>query len=298
MKRNLLLEKRNGIISYNDYRSSLKVRVLYWLLFAFEIFLVIISFLPILFAFLSGFKGIDEFYARNVTFFPKEIKFTRVMEILKNLNISRTLLNSLKFFAVIWFGNVIVGGVAGYTISRLKPKGSKLLFRVMLWTMMMPGTLSMVPLFMTWTDFPIIHVSFLNSYIPFIVGSFGSIFYILMFKSYFDSIPSSLIEAAKIDGCSNISIFFRIVMPLSKPIMATISIFVFTGCWNDFLGPYLYFRDPKMATVALKLYNLTLNSPDPDKLLASFIVMIPTLIIFLFFSKQIMSNDMSAGVKG
>lgn len=297
MKKNLLSEKRLGIILYNDYKSKLSTRILYWAMFGFEMLLIVISFLPVCYAFLSGFKEVNEFYAVEVSLFPKEIKLAKVIEVLKDMDFSRASINSLYFFAVQWFGVVIVGGIAGYTLSRLKPKGGKLLFRLMLWTMMMPSTLSMVPLFMTWTDFPIIHVSFLNSYVPYIVGSFGSVFYILMFKNYFDSIPNSFIEAAKIDGCSNIGIFLKIVMPLSQPIIATISIFVFTSSWNDFFGPFLYFKDPKMATVALKLYNMTLNYSEPKKLLAAFIVMIPVLIVFLLFSKRIMANDMAAGVK-
>lgn len=294
---NNIRSKKNGIITSLDYISSRKTRVIYWCLFAILIINIIVCLFPIIFAFLSGFKNINEFYDTNVTIFPEKIEISKVKEILETLQFGKALFNSLFVFVLVWFGNIIVGGIAGYTMSRLQPKGWKLLFRLMLWTMMMPGTLSMVPMFMTWADVPLIHYSFLNTYVPLVFPSMCNIFNILLFKTFFDGIPSSIIEAAKIDGCSNIKIFLSIVMPLSKPIIATISIFVFNDCWNDFMGPFLYLKDPGLATVALKLYNTTLSMSEPEQLLSAFVVMIPTLIVFCVFSKQIISNNMSAGVK-
>lgn len=291
-----IANKREGLITSSDYKTPY-VKVVYWGIVAFLILGAIIAVVPILWAGLSGFKELSEFYSTTPTIFPKSFEFSRVTEILSEMKFTLAFCNSLIYFAGVWFGNIFVGGIAGYTISRLKPRGSKLLFNIMLWTMMMPHTLSMVPMFMTWTDFPLIHINFQNTWIPFWIGSFCNIFNILMFKNFFDSIPNSYIESAKLDGCTNVGIFTRIVVPLSKPIISTITVFAFTGSWNDFMGPFLYLKDGKMATVALKLYNISTSWTEPKQLLAAFIVLIPTLIVFAICSKQIMGNNMNVGVK-
>lgn len=293
----IMEQKRSGMITPMDYKGSWSVRMSYWLLFVFLLLMIVVCVAPILFAFFSGFKTIDEFYALDVKLMPEKIELSKMFDIIKTLKLGRAFGVSMVIFALQWFGNVIVGGVAGYTISRLQPKGSRMLFKLMLWTMMMPGTLSMVPMFMLWADFPIIHVSFLNTFVPFAIGSFSNIFHILMFKTFFDGIPTSFIEAAKIDGSSNLGIFFRIVMPLSKPIIMTISIFAFTTSWNNFMEPFLYLKDPKLAPVALKLYTVAQNYTEPQVLLTAFLICIPVLIVYFIFSNQILNNDMSAGIK-
>lgn len=289
--------KKYGIITPMDYSSSLGTRVTYWMMFGFLMLMVVVCLAPVLFAFFSGFKTTEEFYSLNVKLFPDNIDFSKMFEIIKELKLGRAFVVSMILFAITWFGDVVIGGIAGYTISRLKPKGSAMLFKLMLWTMMMPGTLSMVPLFMFWADVPVIHISFLNTFVPFIIGSFGNIFHILMFKNFFDGIPNSFIEAAKIDGASNLGIFFKVIVPLSKPIIMTITIFAFTGSWNNFMSPFLYLKDPQLAPVALKLYNTTVGYPEPTILLAAFLITIPVLIVYFVCSNQILANDMSAGVK-
>ncbi len=289
--------KREGLITSSDYKRP-SVKVAYWLLVLFLIICSMIALLPVLWAFLSGFKELNEYYSTNPSLFPDKIDLSKLVHTAGELKLGRSFVNSMIFFAGCWAGEIIVGGIAGYTISRLKPRGSKMLFAVMLWTMMMPHTLTMVPMFMTWTDFPLIHINFQNTWAPLWTGSMANIFNILLFKNFFDSIPKSYIESAKLDGCSNIGIFTRIIVPLSKPIISTVTVFVFNNSWNNFMGPFLYLKDPTMAPVALRLYNISTSWTEPEQMLASFIVMIPSVIVFMICSKQILGNDVSVGVKG
>ena len=289
--------KSTGVITTSDYKR-LSVKISYWLMVLFLILCSLVALLPVIWAFLSGFKELNEYYSTNPSLFPDKIDWGKLLDVSSKLKLGRSFINSIILFFGCWFGEVIVGGIAGYTISRLKPKGSKLLFTLMLWTMMMPHTLTMVPMFMTWTDFPLIHINFQNTWIPLWTGSMASIFNILLFKNFFDSIPKSYIEAAKIDGYSNIGIFAKIIVPLSKPIISTVTVFVFNGTWNNFMGPFLYLKDPNMATVALRLYNTTQGFTEPEQMLAAFVVMIPSVIVFMICSKQIMGNNMNVGVKG
>lgn len=291
-----MYQKKEGLITQMDYKRP-SVKVAYWLIFTGLVLLSIIAIFPTIWAFLSGFKDLDEYYAKVQTLLPRSVSFDKIKRIATNLNLGNSVINSLILFAGNWVGDIIIGGIAGYTISRLRPKGSKLFFRIMIWTMLMPSTLSMIPVFLTWIDFPILHLNFQNSYIPLWAGSAANIFHILMFKNYFDGISDSYIEAAQLDGCSPLGIFLRIVIPLSKPIIATLSIFVFNGSWNNFLMPYLLIKDGSLQPVAVKVYATTLSATEPDQLLSAFIVMIPTLIVYAFCSKYIMGGDVSAGVK-
>ena len=289
--------KKEGLITSSDYKR-LSVKISYWLIVLFLVLCSLIALLPIVWAFLSGFKELNEYYSVNPTLLPQKISWDKLVDVSTKLKIGKSFINSMILFFGCWVGEVIVGGIAGYTISRLQPKGSKMLFTLMLWTMMMPHTLTMVPMFMTWTDFPIIHINYQNTWIPLWTGSMANIFNILLFKNFFDGIPKSYIEAAKIDGCSNIGIFAKIIVPLSVPIISTITVFVFNGTWNNFMGPFLYLKDPNMATVALRLYNTTQGFTEPEQMLAAFVVMIPSVIVFMICSKQILGNNMNVGVKG
>lgn len=289
--------KKEGLITSSDYKR-LSVKISYWLIVLFLVLCSLIALLPIVWAFLSGFKELNEYYSVNPTLLPQKISWDKLVDVSTKLKIGKSFINSMILFFGCWVGEVIVGGIAGYTISRLQPKGSKMLFTLMLWTMMMPHTLTMVPMFMTWTDFPIIHINYQNTWIPLWTGSMASIFNILLFKNFFDGIPKSYIEAAKIDGCSNIGIFAKIIVPLSVPIISTVTVFVFNGTWNNFMGPFLYLKDPNMATVALRLYNTTQGFTEPEQMLAAFVVMIPSVIVFMICSKQILGNNMNVGVKG
>lgn len=289
--------KKEGLITSSDYKRP-SVKVAYWLLVLFLVLCAMVALLPVLWAFLSGFKEIGEYYSANPSLLPESIDFKKLVSVSKQLKLTRAFINSMIIFAGCWIGEVMVGGIAGYTISRLKPRGGKLLFTVMLWTMMMPHTLTMVPMFMTWTDFPVIHINFQNTFIPLWAGSLANIFHILLFKNFFDGIPTSYIESAKLDGCSNIGIFMRIIVPLSKPIISTMTVFVFNATWNNFMGPFLYLKDINMAPVALRLYTAGTQWTEPEQMLAAFIVMVPSVIVFMVCSKQIMGNNVSVGVKG
>lgn len=289
--------KREGIITSSDYKKP-TVKIFYWSVVVFLVICSMIALLPVVYAFLSGFKEVAEYYSVDASFLPDKIEWRKIARVMDEIKLGKSFINSMAIFALEWFGVVIIGGIAGYVISRLRPKGSKNLFKIMLWTMMLPHTMTMVPMFMTWTDFPFIHVSFMNTLIPFVIPAMSSIMNILLFKNFFDAIPKDYIEAAKLDGCTNLGIFTKIIVPLSVPIIATITVFVFNASWNNFMGPFLYLKDKDMATVALRLYNATTELNEPEQMLASFVVMIPSVIVFIFASKQIMGNGMNVGVKG
>ena len=141
-------------------------------------------------------------------------------------------------------------------------------------------------------------------YLPLCLLYGANAYYFMMFKNYFDTIPRALFEAAEIDGANSIEMFFRVALPLSKPIVGVVSIFAMTASWADFLLPYLLLQDDSLATVMVKIYNLKMNMSNMmgfgiDKyLMALSISILPQIIVFALFQKQITGTNATSGVKG
>ena len=251
---------------------------------------------PLLWIFLSAFKSTEEFLSVKPTLFPKEISLSKMWDVWQR----GKLLSKYGNTIIMSLGNIVFTllfcGLAGYSLSRIKPTGTKLVMSVVFWSMMMPGNLAMVPLFINFTK-GIFGIKLMNSFLPIWLMSAANAFYVLIFKSFFDGIPNSLIEAARIDGASEFTIFMRIVLPLSRPAVFTISIFTFTGSWGSFLWPSLILSDEKqvlgMAIVKQAQYMLV----DEYFMLLLFAIL-PPVLFFIFFQKYIMDGYTIGGVKG
>ena len=199
-------------------------------------------------------------------------------------------------------GSLIVeitfAATAGFVISKIKPVGAKLIFTLILWTMMMPTTLAMVPLFMTFIDLPVLHLNLMNTYFPMWLMAGANCFHIMMFKDFFDAIPTSYIEAARIDGAGYLQIFYRIVLPLSKPIIATLSVFVIIENWNSFLWPYLLLKDKDIMTISLAAYKFRDKMAEPQALMMALVFIVPMIIVYMISQRFVVGNDNAAGDKG
>ncbi len=290
--------KEKGAIHSVELQSH-KTQAIYWTLFGVLIIVAMICLIPIIWLALTSFKSVKEIYAAEVTLFPESISLAKVARVWNKMNFIKYYLNSLLLCAGDIVFDIVINGLAGYVLSRLKPKGSKFLGMILLWTMMMPSGVSLVPLFQTFLDLPFIHISLVDSYLPFWLIAGTNIFNLLMFKSFFDSISKEYCEAAMIDGCSNLKIFTRIILPLSLPIIMVVAILDFTGAWGNFLFPYLLIQNEELYPVAVKLYELNSSGILADEyMMALMFGMIPPLLIFLVFQKQMMRGVSFSGVKG
>lgn len=290
--------KRSGLLTSVDLRQP-RIKVGYWIVFAILCLVALIFLLPVLWVAISCFKDSEEFFMIPPTIIPNSFHPGKLVEVWKEWDFGRYYLNTLLVSCGDVCFAVFFNGLAGYVISRLRPKGSKLLFTIILWTMMMPSSVSMVPLYMTWVDFPIFHFSLMNSYLPIWLGKGANAYYVLLFKSFFDGISDSLIEAAEIDGCTKVGIFIKVVLPLSLPIVTTVAIFTFNVAWADFMWPYLLLQDKSLFTVPLEIFKVKISGIAQDKyIILLFFSIIPMLIIFLLFQKQIMQGINIGGVKG
>ena len=170
---------------------------------------------------------------------------------------------------------------------------------MVLWSMMMPSNLSMVPLFISFTkEIPILGVNMMDSYVPFWIMAGANAFYTLLFKSFFDGIPKTYLEAARIDGSTELGIFARVILPLSTPGFISVAILVVTSEWGQFLWPSLVIKDEALRPIGLLLYQIQSNLSVDEYMMAMIFVIIPPVIFFVLFQKYIMEGISIGGIKG
>ena len=184
-----------------------------------------------------------------------------------------------------------------YGFARIRFKGRGFLFACMMMTLMLPVQVLMVPQYMLFSKF-----GWINTFLPLIVPYFGGYaFFIFLCVQFIKGIPTELDEAARIDGCGRIGIFFNLILPLSRSAMVTSAIFSFYWRWADFIGPMLYLKKPKLYTVsvALKLFADPNSVTDWGAMFAmSLLSLIPVILIFLFLQKYIVEGISTTGLKG
>lgn len=192
-------------------------------------------------------------------------------------------------------GAVFATSLSAYAFARLRWPGRDVLFGFVLATMMLPGVVLLIPQFIIFTNLPAFGFqgskSWVNTFLPLIVPGFlgGSAFNIFLLRQFMRGIPMSLSESAKLDGASDLRILWSIIMPLSRPALATIAIFAFQGGWQDFMGPLIYLQSEQLYTLQLGLRQFDYaagGAPAWNWLMAaSLVVMLPVLVMFLSFQQ-------------
>lgn len=293
------IDNASGLLNWND-RKQAGGRIIYLVMFILLLALSLVCLLPVLWMALSSFKTTQEMYAVPPTLFPKSIDPGRIVTIWNSSSIGHYALNSLWIIIGCLTFDIIFNGLAGYVLSRVRPLGSTLINTVLFWTMMLPG-ISMVPLYMTFVDLPVLHINMTGTFVPLWIMAMSNAFNIFLFRNFFNGIPMGYLEAARIDGCSAVGIFFRIILPLSTPIISVVAIFSVIGSWGNFLWPYLVLGNTNLEPVSVLLYKLTgavSQFKDNDRMLIMFMAAVPSIIVFAIFSKRIMGGLNMSGIKG
>jgi len=295
-----LNEKTEGLITVHDLKRT-SVKVGYTLMFVFLVILAFICLLPIIWVALSSLKTPAEMYKIPPTFFPEQINIENIGNIVGKINFSKYFINTLCIIVGAWLADVIFSGLAGYVMSRIKPKGTPLLETVFFWSMLLPG-ISMAPLYMTFVDMPFFHINLTGSFIPIWMIAGCNAYHIMLFRNFFNSIPMDYIEAAKIDGCTSMGIFFKIILPLSKPIMVVVTIFSVIGSWSNFFWPYLILGATDKEPISVLLYNISnsasINLQDNEVMMVAMLAIIPPMIVYAILSKYITGGINMSGIKG
>ncbi len=290
---------RNGLISDIGYKE-LPNKIIYWTIIALLCILAIICILPVVWVLVSSLKSIDEFYSVPPTLWPKTFHFETIPELFSKYNFTNLYINTIiNCVGVIAF-SVIVNGLMGYALSKMRVKGGKIVFLVILSTYMLPTTVCMVPIYKNIIDFPVLGINLLNTNWPMWLMAGANAYYVIIFKSFFDDIPQSLLEAGELDGCSELRKFTKIVFPLSMPIISTMVILSFSGAWGNFFWPYMVLRESNIQTIMVKIYTMQQDNTIGINtlLLAISFSIIPPAILFVIFQKKIMNGFVMSGIKG
>lgn len=276
-----------------------KYKAAYCVIFAVLVLVSLICLFPIIWYMLLGFKEVREIHAIPASLFPKHIDLSRIGKVWRSASIGTYFINTLYLIAGCWASSIVFNGLCGYFLSKIRAKGYNVLNVVVFWTILMPGV-SVVPLYCWLADVPFIHANLLGSRLPIMLMTGASAFDILLFRNFFNGIPTEYMEAARIDGCSTAKIFFAIMLPLSKPIIAVESINVILGTWQNFFWPYLILGNTDKVPLSVFIYGLTKATTmmENDAILVTALTLIPPFCIYALLSKHIMGGISMAGIKG
>jgi multiple sugar transport system permease protein len=260
----------------------------------FILTLIAISMLVPFFAMLSlSFSQNGNIFTYSPSIFPKNPTFHNYGSVFSSIPVARYFLNSFLIASVTTIGQLLFASFAGYAFARLKFKGSDFLFFVILITMMIPPQVNIIPLFFLMREMHLI-----DTYQALIIPGFFGGFGVFMFRQFFLNLPKELEESSKIDGCNIFETFYKIVVPLSMPIFATLAIFTFVGSWNSFMWPLIVTNSESMRTlpVGLAIFKGSFRELTMwgDLLACSVICAVPTVVVFLI-GKKYFINDLLAG---
>lgn len=202
--------------------------------------------------------------------------------------------NSFLIALPLTFGSMFFCLLAGYAFAKHRFPGRDAIFLMLLSTMMIPGSVLLIPSFLLYRDF-----GWLDSWTPLIVPGLAGAFGVFLARQFVGKIPDSLIECAKLEGCSEWGIFRSIIVPLSKPLLATLAILTFLGSWNSFMGPLIFLLDEKKYTLPLVVAMLQGRFPGNEniQMAGALISILPVLVVFFVFQRQIVESLASSGLK-
>lgn len=205
--------------------------------------------------------------------------------------------NSVVITTLSILGQILSCSLVGFGFARFRFRGRNTLFLLMLSTMMLPAQVTMIPMFVLFKT-----LGMIDSIWPLVLPAwFASPFFVFMFRQFFTQVPEELIEAARLDGCSNWRIYWQLMMPLSAPVIAIVAIYTFLGAWNDFMGPLIYLNSPEQRTLALELNSFKGQYGNQDAHLlmaASVVCMLPCILLYFAAQKYFVEGVATTGLKG
>jgi multiple sugar transport system permease protein len=265
--------------------------------------------IPFLWMVFTSFKPQQQIFRMPPVLFTTDYTVAHYVRALTGGNFHVYFKNSMIVTVSVTLLNVLITSLAGYAFARLKWRGREAVFLLVLAVMMLPGLIALIPTFLIVKSTPFAGgnnwmgqggTGWLDSYPGLIFPMVGSAFDVFLFRQFFLSLPVELEDAARIDGCSEFGIFWRIIMPLSKAVIAVVALFTFQFAWNDFLWALVITQSDRMRTIQL---GLTLfrsqHTVDWGPLMAATtLATLPTVLLFLLFQRYFVQGIALTGIKG
>ncbi|MEV8341965.1 carbohydrate ABC transporter permease [Streptomyces niveus] len=252
---------------------------------------------PFLWMGLSSFKTDRDLTASPPVWIPSEWTLEHFAELLDRLDVPLYFFNSLTVAVLVTASNLVFCSMLGYALAKLRFGGRNKIFALVLGALMVPGNLMLLPLFVLMSKLQLID-SYAGLMLPFAAQAFG----VFLMRQFMQSIPDELLEAARIDGAREWYIFWRIAMPLVKPALATLSILIFLGSWNNFVWPLIATNDPEKYTLPVALATF---ATDPNQsagsngmlMVGSLLIILPVLLVFIVLQRHFTQGLATTGMK-
>lgn len=265
------------------------------LLYVFLAVVVIVMLLPLVWMLSASLKTAETVFGQTIEWIPKDPQWENYMMIWKKIPFALFTFNSAKLTIIITIIQLVTSSFAAYGFAKCKFKGRDLLFLCYVATIAIPWQVYMLPQYIMMQKLHLV-----DTHLAIILLQSFTAFGVFLLRQFYLSIPDELLEAARIDGMSEYGIYARIVVPLSKPSMATLTIFSFVTVWNDFMGPMIYFDSTKLKTIQLgiRLFVGQYSAHYEYIMAASVIALVPVFIIYLAFQRFFVQGIATSGLKG
>jgi multiple sugar transport system permease protein len=268
-----------------------------WFKISVYAILILVSFtmvMPAVLMISSSFKTQSEIFKYPPSLFGKVITLDNYKWLFSKVPFARYFLNSLKIAVLVTAGQLFTSSLAGYTFAKLRFKLREKIFFVYLCTLMIPGQVTLIPLFILFR-----YLRLMDTHYALILPGLASVFGTFFMRQFFITIPDELLDAARIDGCSPFGIFTRIVMPLCKTALVTLGIFIFNGSWNNYLGPLIFLNSPSKSTLTIGIAMLQGTYATNWGVLMSglTISLLPALIVFILAQDVFVKGMVITGMK-
>ncbi len=250
---------------------------------------------PFVWMLFSSFKSTAEIRQNPTTFLPIDWTLDNFTQLFGRLDFATYFTNSTVVAVVVTAGNIVFSSMVGYALAKLEFRGKKLLFVLVLGTLMVPGVVTFVPLFVLTANLGLVN-TYPGLILPFLITPLG----VFLMRQFMLGLPDELIEAARIDGAGEWRIFLRVIMPLCGPAIATLTILTFLGSWNNFLWPLVVATSEQMYTlpVALALYSVSQNAAQYGLMMAgAVVVVVPVLVVFVALQRYFVQGIALTGIK-
>ncbi|MEU8418521.1 carbohydrate ABC transporter permease [Amycolatopsis japonica] len=271
----------------------------YAVIFACTLLLFVIAFLfPLYWAVTGAMKPPQELAQTPATFIPNEWHPETFADAWDQLSLGKYFLNTVIVAGGAWLAQLAIDVPAAFALSKLRPKFGNVVLGLMLATLMLPAAALLVPTYVTITDLPLLDLNLINSPAAVWLPAAANAFNIYLLKRFFDQIPDELIEAARLDGAGPVRTLWRIVLPISRPILAVVSILAVVAAWKDFIWPLLVFPDTEKQTLSVMLQRVAIDMPLNVLVAGMVLASLPMVALFLAFQRHILAGLTAGSLKG
>lgn len=266
-----------------------------WWIYALLILGIILLVGPFIWMVLGSFKTTGELRSVPPTWWPENPTLSNYQDLFERQNFLRFFINSSVVALFVTAGNVVFCSMLGYALAKLEFPGKKILFAVVLATLMVPGVVTFMPLFVMVANMGLVNTH-AGMILPFLAGAFG----VFLMRQFIGGIPDELLDAARVDGAGEHYIFWRIVMPLCGPALATLTILTFLASWNSFLWPLVVATSQDMFTLPVAIAFLATGQTETNVALlmaGSVVVIMPVIVVFILLQRHFTQGIAMTGIK-